>query len=129
MEKSFVSTWKASTQPRRQRKYRYNAPLHILSKFTSVNLAKDLRSKYATRNIEVRKGDKIKVMRGQYKGKTGKVESVSIKDSKVYVAGVETIRKDGTKNLIALEPSKLQIVELDLTDKRRLPSKSSAKKD
>ena len=128
MKIDFVNTWKASKQPRKQRKYRYNAPLHILSKFVSVNLAKELRAKYKKRNIETRKGDKIKVMRGQHKGKTGKVESVSLKDSLVYVAGVESIRKDGTKNLIALQPSNLQITELDTTDKKRF-TKSASKKE
>jgi large subunit ribosomal protein L24 len=128
MSPTFVKTWNASTQPRKQRSYRYAAPLHIRGKFLSVNLSKDLRAKYGTRHIRVRKNDSIKVMRGQYSGKTGKVDRVSIRDSRVYVTGIDHTRKDGTKNLIPLEPSNLQIVELDTSDKKRFTPQSSAVK-
>ncbi|MFT4297573.1 MAG: 50S ribosomal protein L24 [Candidatus Woesearchaeota archaeon] len=119
MKQSFSKSWLESKQPRKQRKYRYNAPLHILGDFVNVNLSKELRKKYSSRSVRVKKGDKIKVLRGQHKGKSGKVERVSLKYSRVYVAGVELIKKDGTKNLIPLEPSNLQIIEVDTSDKLR----------
>ena len=120
MKKDFVKSWNSSVQPRKQRKYRHNAPLNVASKFLSVNLSKELRKKYTKRAIRVKKGDKIKVMRGQYSGQTGIVERVSAKYLKVYVAGIDQIRKDGSKRLIPLEASNLQIVQLDTTDKKRL---------
>jgi large subunit ribosomal protein L24 len=119
MKQSFVKSWVSSKQPRKQRKYRYNAPLHVLKKFVSVNLSKELRTKYNTRSVQIRKGDKIKVLRGQYSGKIGKITRVSLKYSLVYVSGIELLRKDGTKNLIPLQPSNLQIIELDISDKLR----------
>ena len=129
MKQSFVKTWNRSVQPRKQRKYRYNAPMHILTDFLSANLSKELRAKQKTRSIRLRKGDKIKVVRGQYKGKTGKVERLSLKYTKVYVGGIEILRKDGTKSLIPLEPSNLQIVELDKSDKKRLKSEEKNGKE
>jgi len=129
MKQSFVKSWNRSTQTRRQRKYRYNAPLHILGEFISLNLSKDLRTKHSMRSIRARKGDKIKVMRGQYKGKEGKIERVSLKYTKIYVSGIELIRKDGTKSFIPLEHSNLQITELDTSDKKRLKSKESKSKE
>jgi large subunit ribosomal protein L24 len=120
MEKKFVKTWSKSVQPRKQRKYRHNAPLHLINKFLSVNLSKELRQKNKKRSITIRKGDKIKVMRGQYKSQTGTVERVSVKFQKVYVTGIDQVRKDGTKRLIPFEPSNLQIVQLDTSDKKRL---------
>ena len=46
MKKKFSESWKSSKQVRKQRKYRYNAPLHIKQKFVNVHLAKELRKKY-----------------------------------------------------------------------------------
>jgi large subunit ribosomal protein L24 len=119
MKTEFSASWVSSTQPRKQRKYRYNAPLHIKSNFLSVNLSKDLRKKYGMRNIRVRKGDKVKVMRGNNKKHVGKVDSVDMIHVKVFVEGVEQVRKDGSKSFKQIDPSNLQIIELDTSDKLR----------
>ncbi|MBI3032420.1 50S ribosomal protein L24 [Candidatus Woesearchaeota archaeon] len=121
MEKAFSTAWVASTQPRKQRKYRYNAPLHIKRKFLNANLAEELRKKYHVRSLQVRKGDTVKIMRGTHKGKKGKVERVSVKQTKVYVENIHMTRKDGSKSYYPLQPSKLQITELNTDDRRRFP--------
>ena len=51
MKKDYSSKWKASKQPRKQRKLRANAPLHVKHKMMSSNLDKELRKKYEKRNI------------------------------------------------------------------------------
>ncbi len=117
--KTWSRSWKGSKKPKKQRKYAYNAPLHIARKMMSVRLAKDLKQKYTKRNIPVRKGDKIKVMTGQFKGKLGKVESVDLRNKKVYVEGVFLTKRDGNKIPLALHPSNLMIIELNLDDKLR----------
>ncbi|HLC90595.1 MAG TPA: 50S ribosomal protein L24 [Candidatus Nanoarchaeia archaeon] len=104
---------------RKQRKYRYNAPLHIKQKMLSAHLSKELRTKYGTRNIPVRKGDTVKVSRGQFKKKQGKVERVILKQERVFVAGIETIKRDGSKVLFPLNASNLIIIEVEMSDKRR----------
>ncbi len=111
--------WKASKKPGKQRKYRYNAPLHIKGKFVASHLSKELRQKYHTRAVRVRTGDRVKVLVGGFKGQSGKVESVDTKKSKIYVAKLELIKKDGTKKQVAIEPSNVMIVELNLDDKKR----------
>jgi large subunit ribosomal protein L24 len=127
MKQDFIKSWNKSQQPRKQHKFRHNAPLHIRGKFLNTNLVEELRKKHNIRTVRIRKGDKIKVMRGQHKGKTGKVDRVNIHFSKVFITGIEAIRKDGTKSLIAFEPSKLQIIELDMSDKNRLNVKAKEK--
>jgi large subunit ribosomal protein L24 len=119
MKAAFSKDWKGSTQPRKQRKYAYNAPLHIASKFLSVHLSKELREKYNTRNIRVKTGDKVKVVRGTYKGRTGKVSKVSLKRTKVFVEGIEITKKEGNKSFIPIKPASLIIIELDLNDSKR----------
>jgi large subunit ribosomal protein L24 len=122
MNKEFSTKWVSSTRPAKQRKYRYNAPLHIKHKFLSVHLSKELKAKYGRRNIVVIKGDKVKVLRGQYKGRENKVERVDIKSTRVYITGIDRQKKDGSKSIIPLQPSNLMITELKLDDKKRKES-------
>ena len=117
--KKWIKSWNRSIKPSKQRKYRYNSPLHIRHKLMSVNLSKDLRKRHSLRNISIRKGDKVKILRGQFKKKSGAISKVDLKKLKVYVEGIENLRKDGTKTFYPLEPSNLQIIELNTGDKRR----------
>lgn len=119
MKTKFSSSWKSSKQPRKQRKYRYNAPLHIKQKFVSSHLSKDLRNKHKRRSITLRKGDDIKVLRGRFKGKLGKVEKINLKRTIVYVSGIEMVKKDGTRFRYPIHPSNLMITELNMDDKIR----------
>lgn len=120
MKAKFSIAWKGSRQPRKQRKFRVNAPLHVKGTFLSAPLIKDLRTKHGVRTLRVRVGDKVRVQRGQFKGREGKVERVSIKDSTLIINKVELTKKDGvTKVPYPVNASNVAIVELDLTDKRR----------
>jgi large subunit ribosomal protein L24 len=119
MKSKFSTTWKASKQPRKQRKYLAQAPLSIKRKMLSSNLSKELRKKYGMRNIEVIKDDKVKIMRGKFKKKTGKVVNVKTKMLKVYVEGIQVKKQDGSKVNVPLKASNLQIIELNLNDKKR----------
>lgn len=122
MKNKFSTSWKASKMPRKKRKYAANAPLHIKRKFLSANLSKSLREKHKKRSIVLRKNDVVKVMRGKFKGKQGKVLLVNIKLLRIEVEGMQVKKQDGSKVNVPLKPSNLQIVELSLEDKRRLKS-------
>ena len=119
MKTKFSSSWKKSKQPRKQRKYRRNAPLHVKQKFVSAHLSKDLRKKYNKRSMNLRKGDSVKIARGQFKNKSGKVDEVMVKKTSVYVSGVELVKRDGTKSRYPIHPSNLIITELNMDDKMR----------
>ena len=119
MKKRFSEHWKGSKQPRKQRKYRYNAPLHIKQNFMRAHISKELIKKYSKRNIGLRKGDKVKILRGDFKKKEGKIERVDLKKTKAYISGIERIKKDGTKTLVPIDASNLMITELNLDDKMR----------
>lgn len=120
MKKEFSTSWKSSKQPRKQRKYLANAPLHIRKKFVSINLSKELRKKHAKRNMSVRKGDTVQIKRGKFKGKKGKITEVKLKISKVIVEGIQTKKQDGSKVNVKMQPSNLQIIELNLEDRKRM---------
>lgn len=120
MKNKFSKKWKASKQPRKQRKYRANAFLHIKHKFVSANLSKELRKKYNRRNIPLIKGDQVKIMRGEFKGKINKIEKVNIKKSRVMISNINRTKKDGSKIKVYFDPSNLQLTELNLEDKKRI---------
>ena len=120
MKKLWSKKWVASSQKRKQRKYIYNAPHHIRQKFLSVHLSSGLRKIYPNlRNLKVRKGDTVKICAGQFKGKLGKVERVSLIKSKVFVSGAVIKRADASEVLYPIHPSNLELVSLNLKDKLR----------
>ena len=120
MKQEFSTSWSSSSQPRKQRKYLANAPLHIKHKFLSANLSKELRKKYAKRNLPLRKGDEVLIMRGAFKKKNAKVNSVDLKDSRIALEGIQRTKKDGSKVNVFFHPSVLQIQTLNLDDKQRV---------
>ena len=124
MKKQYSKAWLKSTQVRKQRKFRYTAPLHMRGRMLHVHLSPELRKKYGLRNIQVRKGDTVKLMRGQFAPKQGKVEKVLLKRQRIFVHGIDIIKKDGSKVLFPLPHTHLMITELELSDKRRLPQRT-----
>ena len=110
-----------SIQPRKQRLARYIAPLHMRQKLVHAHISKEAREKLkiTKRSTAVREGDKVKVLKGKFRGKTGKVSEVDLKGLKIYVEGVTARKAKGAEVLAPLEPSNVMIIELDLSDKRR----------
>lgn len=109
-----------SKKPRKQRKFLYNAPLHIRRKMISAHLSKELREKYKRRSIPLRKGDEVKVMRGEFKGTIGKIVRIDTKEYKVYIDTVKKKKSIGTEYLVPIHPSNLLITNLNLEDKYRI---------
>ena len=119
MKQKFSRHWVRSTQPRKQRKYRINAPLHVRQKLISAHLDKPLRQKHGNRALPCRKGDEVVVMRGSFRGRRGIVSRVSLKRLSVYVEGIKRKKASGQETEAALEPSNLKITKLYADDKKR----------
>lgn len=84
-----------------------------------AHLSKELRTKYGRRNFGLKIGDKVKILRGQFRKKEGKITKVMLKQGKVYIEGIETLKTDGSKTFYPLNPSNLMITDLNLDDKKR----------
>ena len=108
-----------SKQPRKQRKFRYQAPLHIRHKLMSVNLSPELREEYGRRSLPVRKGDTVKVLRGDFRDHEGKVEGVDLKHYRLMIEGLNVQKPDGNQVYHPVHPSNLMIIEMDLDDEER----------
>lgn len=112
-----------SKQPRKQRKALYNAPAHARGKYLSASLSKDLRDEIGTRSLPLRTGDKVRVVRGDFKGHEGEVLTVDYGSYKVTVEEVTLSKPDGTATFLPVDPSNLVIIDADLKDDRRIKNK------
>ncbi|ACB08306.1 50S ribosomal protein L24 [Candidatus Korarchaeum cryptofilum] len=108
-----------SHKPSKQRKYLYNAPIHHRGKIMSAPLSEELKSKYGINSIPIRKGDRVKVMRGDYRGTEGEVISVDRKRYRIAVKGIVRRKADGTEVPVPIHPSKVVITKLYLKDEAR----------
>ncbi len=71
----------------------------------------------------------MKIMRGKFRKKSGKVSHINPKNQKINVDGISIKKRDGSKVNVNLKPSNLQIIELNLEDKKRLKNKEIKKED
>lgn len=95
-------------------------PLHTRRKMICSTLSDELRKRYKRRSLPVRRGDKVKVMRGEFKNTMGEVSRVDTKKYKIYVSGVTIKKVNGTEVERPIDPSNVMITELFLDDKERL---------
>ena len=107
-----------SKHPRKQHLALYAAPLHRRHRFLSAPLSRELRGKYKKRSLPVRKGDKVRVMRGDFKKLEGDVLEVDTKRSRIQVQGATTTKADGTQVTRLLAPSNVVLIKL-VSDKER----------
>lgn len=119
MKTKWSKSWKSSKQPRKQRKYRHNAPLHVRNKMMKAPLSKELKAKYKIRNITLRKEDRVKVLKGRFKGRMGKIQRRDLKNYKIFIKEAEIQKKDGSSYPYPISPNNVVILELNLDDKKR----------
>ena len=108
-----------SRKPRTQRKRAANAPLHTKRIMPSSHLAPEIHDKskaHLPRALPVRKGDTVRIMRGGFRGKEGKVVSVDRVHGTVVIEGITIEKVDEKKVARPLHASNLLIVRMDDTD-------------
>jgi large subunit ribosomal protein L24 len=105
--------------PGKQRKMLFNAPAHIRHKLMAAPLSPELLAQRGIKTLPVRKGDTVRIMRGDHKGFEGKISRVDLKRYRVFLEGLTREKVDGTTVFVALHPSKVMIKTLSLDDKLR----------
>ena len=108
---------------RTDRRNYYNAPLHIRRNNMHVHISKELKDKKRTRLVK--KGDHVRVMVGEYKGKTAEVVSVDYIKRKVFLSGISKRNTRGVEHPIPFDPSNLMLVSAPKKkeEKKKQPSK------
>jgi large subunit ribosomal protein L24 len=109
-----------SSQPGKQRKFRYNAPLHVKGRFLDAHVSEDVAKEHGVKTLRVIEGDTVKIMRGDHAGTEGKVRGVDVKHESVTVDGVSEVKADGKEVPRKIHASNLLITKINSDDERRL---------
>ena len=111
-----------SSKPRKQRKFRFTAPLHERQHFAHAHVDKQLREKLKIkkRTVQISKGDTVKIIKGVKKGATGKVVKVDLKKVKVFIDSATRKNAKGKESNIPINISNVYITDLNLGDKLRV---------
>ncbi len=98
----------------------YDAPLSVRSKLLCGHLSKDLKNKYHKRSVRLTKGDTVKVVRGEFKGVSGKVTQVSTLKNGVAVEGIKKEKLKGGHLDVFIHTSNVIVTDLKTEDKWRV---------
>jgi large subunit ribosomal protein L24 len=107
-----------SKKPGKQRLRLHTLPLHRRHRLLSATLSEELRKKYGRRSLPVRKGDKVRILRGDFRKLEGEVLRVDTKRVAVMVEGASVRKADGSEVPRRIHPSNLMILKL-AQDKER----------
>lgn len=112
-----------SSLPKVQRKRHFAAPMHDRRRRLGAALSEVLRKSLGVRTLSLRKGDTVKIMRGDHKGKIGKITEVDSEKYKVYIEGVTTKRSDKSDRKVPIHASNVMITDASTSDKFRVAVK------
>jgi large subunit ribosomal protein L24 len=117
-----------SSKPRKSRKAFMEMPSHKRVKKVSGHASEKVKKETGKRAVSLRKGDIVKVVRGNFKGKTGKIVNINHAKLKITIDGVKRKKSDGTEILMPIDPSNIIVQELDKSDAKRFGKKKEGKK-
>jgi len=98
----------------------YRAMNQTVSRQICATLSKDLRKKYPRRSARVMINDTVKVMRGEYKGLSGKVAKISTESNSIAIEGNKKEKLKGEKVDVYIHSTNMVITSLNTDDKWRL---------
>ena len=93
--------------------------MHERKSLLKCQLDEFLQEEYGLRSLVVKKGDLVKVMRGQFRDTEGKVTSVNYKKVRVFLESATITKADGKEAPLPIHPSNLMLVKLELDDERK----------
>ena len=98
----------------------YRAMNQVVNKQICSPISKDLRKKYSRRSARIMLDDTVKVIRGEYKGITGKVSKISTDSNSIAIEGNKKEKLKGDKIDVYIHSSNVIITTLNTDDKWRL---------
>ena len=110
------------SKPSKQRKLLYQSPAHRIRKLLTAPLSDELRKSHGRRSYPVRKGDTVKILRGDFAGVEGKITKLDMHRQRIFVEGVQREKVAGTSTNVSVHSSKVLITKLNLDDKWRSES-------
>ena len=107
-----------SKKPKKQRKERYSTQWQRRHKLLTARVAPELVDKHGIKRIPVVKGDTVYVTRGAFRDSEGDIESVDMKNLRIFIENIQVEKADGTAVSLPIRPSNVMITKLKI-DKMR----------
>ena len=85
----------------------------------SSPLDSDLKKKHGVRAVPIRRDDEVKVVRGSFKGREGKVTAVYRKKWVIHVERITREKVNGQSVNVGVQPSKCVITKLKMDKDRK----------
>jgi len=98
----------------------YQATFQTRNKQLGSALSKDLQKKYSKKSTRVIEGDTITILRGEFKGVSGKITKISKEKTSVTIEGVKKEKTKGDKFDVYIHTSNLVVTALNTSDKWRI---------
>ncbi|BGP40488.1 Protein O-glucosyltransferase 2 [Rhodotorula kratochvilovae] len=108
-----------SISARKAHKAHFGAPSSERRKIMSAPLSKELRAEYNTRSLPIRKDDEVKIVRGTYKGREGRIITSQRKHFRLFVEGVSRDKGNGATVRIPVHASNVVLTKLKIDKDRK----------
>jgi large subunit ribosomal protein L24 len=93
--------------------------MHERKKMLKARLDEFLQEEYGLRSLVIKKGDLVRIMRGQFRDTESKVTLVSYKKGIVYLDNTTITKADGKEAVVPIHPSNLMLVKLEMDEERK----------
>jgi large subunit ribosomal protein L24 len=106
-------------KPRKQRRKIAFATEKEILRMMKVRLSEKLREKYGVGSVSLRKGDSVKILRGDFAGIEGKIIETDRRNQKVTVEGVTREKVSGEQMRVPVHVSNVEMTTMDTGDRWR----------
>ena len=101
-----------ASKRRAQRKLQLGAPSSIKRRLMSCHLSKTLRAEHKLRALPIKRGDEVKILKGKFKGRGGKVVQVYRRRNVIHVDKIQREKQNGQTVFCPIRPSYCVIEKL-----------------
>ena len=108
-----------SISRRKMRRAHFQAPSHVRRLIMSSRLSNELRAKHNVRAMPVRKDDEVKVLRGKFKGKEGKITQCYRLKWCIHIDKVTVENGKGQTVNCGIHPSNVEILKMKTSQHRK----------
>lgn len=112
-----------SKKPRKQRRALQKVKNHQVSKLFTAPLAESLQEVYGIKRLPVRVGDSVRIIKGEFVGIEGKVNSLNKKTRKLIIEEATQQKRSGENYFVPISVSNVLITkfETEKADKKMDP--------
>ncbi|MFH1750421.1 MAG: 50S ribosomal protein L24 [Candidatus Micrarchaeota archaeon] len=100
-----------SIQPRKKRRALIYSKIHSMKRLLRVHLSKALRQQFKKRSLLVKKGDKVRILTGNFRKREGKVIEVDVSKGRLYIEGIIQKKQGGKEVFAPVIPSNCILLE------------------